>query len=194
MSGPPRVVESTLRGFVCAYQGYAEEPFALGQLVAVREGPFPLFGVTVDVASGPEDPSRPLQARGGPGETAASIMAGNPEIRMLLRTRITVVTCGYVDGEAPRPHLPPSPAPLLAAAEAASATETASLTAGGAFLAPLIASPLCDDAVIAAALRLAARSFGAGDRDFMVRAGKELARLLKAEPARLTSILRGVAQ
>jgi hypothetical protein len=30
-------------------------------------------------------------------------------------------------------------------------------------------------------------------RDFKIRAGKELARLLKAEPARLTSIIRGVA-
>lgn len=194
MSGNPRVVESTLRGFVCAYPAYAEQPFALGQLVAVREGPFALFGVTADVASGPEDPSRPLQARGDAGQSAADVMSSNPEIRMLLRTRVTVVTCGYIDGEAPRPHLPPSPAPLLALAEVASEAETAGLTSDGAFLAPLIASPLCDDAVIAATLRLAARSFGPGGRDFTVRAGKELARLLKAEPARLTSILRGVTE
>ena len=57
----------------------------------------------------------------------------------------------------------------------------------------LVASPACDDSVIAAAIRLAATAFGPGSYAFTVRAGKELARLLKAEPARLTSIIRGVA-
>ena len=194
MSETARVVESTLRGFVCAYPSYTEAPFALGQLLVVREGPVAVFGVAADVASGPEDPSRPLQARGGPGETAASVMANNPEIRMLLRTRVTVATCGYSTGGVPRPHLPPAPAPLLATADAADMIETMNLTGDGAFLAPLIASPVCDDAVIAAAIRLAARSFGTESREFTVRTGKELARLLKAEPARLTSILRGVTE
>lgn len=194
MNETARVVESTLRGFVCAYPSYTEAPFTLGQLLVVREGPVAVFGIAADVASGPEDPSRPLQAHGAPGETAASVMADNPEIRMLLRTRVTVATCGYaVDGH-PRPHLPPVPAPLLAAAESADEMETMTLVSDGTFLAPLIAAPVCDDAVIAAAIRLAARSFGTESRAFTVRAGKELARLLKAEPARLTSILRGVVE
>jgi hypothetical protein len=166
----------------------------LGQLLVVREGPVAVFGVAAEVASGPEDSSRPLQAHGAPGETAAAVMASNPEIRMLLRTRVTVATCGYSANGLPRPHLPPTPAALLAAAEAADLVETMNLAGDGTFLAPLIAAPICDDAVIAAAIRLAARSFGSESREFTVRAGKELARLLKAEPARLTSILRGVTE
>lgn len=191
----PRVVEATLRGFVCAYERYAEEPFRLGQFVIVREGPAPILGVVAETASGPEDPTRPLQATGAaPGDSAAEFMAANPHIRPLLRTRVTVVTCGYFEGEAPRPTLPPLPAPLLARVEPAADAEVVRLTGDGAFLGPLIAAPACDDAVIAAALSAAADASGPEHHEFTVRAGKELARILKAEPSRLTTILRGVAR
>jgi hypothetical protein len=188
------VVEAGLRSFQCAHRGYVEEPFGLGQLVVVREGPCIILGVVADVASGPDDPTRPLQARGGANQTAAEVMAENPEIRLLLRTRVTVVSCGYFEGEMARALLPPVPPPLLARVEAATAAETVRLTGDAAFIALLVSSPLCDDAVIAASVRSAARSFEARGREFTVRAGKELARLLKAEPSRLTSIIRGVAE
>jgi hypothetical protein len=194
MSETPRVIESTLRGFVCAYPGYDESPFRLGQFVAVREGPVHLFGVVADSASGPEDPTRPLGARGNPGQSAADVLADEPSLRLLLRTRVTVVTCGYIDGELVRTWLPPIPAPLLGRVEQASDAEVVRLTADAGFLEPLIASSLCDDAVIAATLRSAADASGPQGRAFTVSAGKELARLLKADPARLTSILRGVAR
>lgn len=193
MSRTPRVVEAALRTFQCAYEGYEEDPFALGAFVVVREGAFPALGVVVDAASGPEDPSRPLQPRGGAHQTAADVLAENQEIRLLLRTRVTVVSCGYVAGEAIRPALPPAPPPLLGLVALADRAEVRRLTEDAAFLALLVASPLCDDAVVAAAIRSGARAFAADERDFLVGAGKELARLLRAEPARLASILRGVA-
>lgn len=190
----PRVVEAALRSFVCAYPQYVEEPFRLGQLVAVREGRFPVFGVVADVASGPEDPTRPLQPPVGAGDrSAAEVFAGEPHVRLLLRTRVTVVSCAYVEGEACRAAPPPLPPPLFALVEESSAPETVAATERGAFLAALVASPLCDDAVISATLRQAALAHGPAARPFVIDAGKELARLMKAEPARLGSILRGVA-
>ncbi|MCC6382692.1 MAG: hypothetical protein IT304_09280 [Dehalococcoidia bacterium] len=193
MSSTPRVVEAGLRTFLCAYEGYEEDPFCLGEFVVVREGAFPALGVVVDAASGPEDPSRPLQAQGAAGQTAAEVLAENQVLRLLLRTRVTVVSCGYVEGEAIRPLLPPAPPPLLGRVEAADDGEVKRVTGDGAFLALLVASPLCDDAVVAAAIRSAAGAFAGEEREFLVGTGKELARLLKAEPARLASILRGVA-
>lgn len=193
MNATPRVVEAGLRDFQCAYENYVEDPFRLGQLVAVREGPAVTFGVVADIQSGAEDPSRPLQSQGEPGQTAAEVMAENPHIRPLLRTRLIVACCGHAEGETPRSALPPMPPPLLALVEPASVAETIRITSDGAFLALLVDSSVCDDAVIAAAIRNAAPAFAAGAYDFSVRAGKELARLLKAEPSRLTSILRGVA-
>jgi hypothetical protein len=189
----PRVVEAGLRGFACLYSGYVESPYALGQLVAVREGSQVVLGVVADCQSGPEDPSRPLQHRGAAGASAAQVMADNPEIRLLLRTRLTVVTCGFIDGEAARPVLPPTPPPLLAEVDTATTDETVRIAAEGAFLALLVNAPACDDEVIAAAIRSAARAFpGPEARQFTVAAGKELARLLKAEPSRLGTIIRSV--
>ncbi|MEX2080787.1 MAG: hypothetical protein WEC33_04160 [Dehalococcoidia bacterium] len=189
----PRVVEATNRGFQCAYERYAEHPYGLGQVVAVREGPHVVFGVVADAASGPEDPSRPLQSRGQPGQTAAEVMAANPEIRMLLRTRVTIVICGYAEGEVTRATLPPVPPPLLAEVERASPQEIARVAEGGAFLSLLLNAPGCDDEVIAAAVRAAGTGLSAPvRREFVISAGKELARLLKAEPARLASIIRSV--
>ncbi len=193
MTETPRVVEAGLRDFQCAYEHYVEEPFRLGELIAVREGPCIVFGVVADTQSGAEDPTRPLQSQGDPGHTAAEVMAENPHIRPLLRTRVTVVSCGHIEGETPRATLPPTPPPLLARVERATSAETLRITDHGAFLALLVASPTCDDAVIAAAIRSAAVAYAGGAFDFTVRAGKELARLLKAEPSRLASILRGVA-
>ncbi len=192
MTPTPRVIEAGLRGFACAYERYIEEPFRLGQFVAVREGPCIVLGVVTDSASGPEDPSRPLQPRGAPDQSAAEVMADNPEIRLLLRTRVSVVNCGHVEGETARPTLPPMPPPLLARVEPASESETVRLASDAAFLALLVGAPSCDDAAIAAAVRSAAEAFGAGAHEFTVRAGKELARLLRVEPARLTSIMREI--
>ena len=187
----PRVVEAGPRSFLCAHGRDAEDPLRPRQLVAVREGPWSILGCVVDTESGPEDPGRPLQAPGG-SLTAAEVFAENPHIRPLLRTRVTVVACGYIEGEGAFALLPPAPPPLLARVEGATAAETVRATGDGAFLALLVASALCDDAVLAAVLRGAATAHGAAAGEFTVRAGKELARLLKAEPARLSSILRGV--
>jgi hypothetical protein len=192
MTPYPRVVEAGLRSFTCAYDRYVESPLRLGQFVAVREGPVTVLGVVADAASGPEDPARPLQPAGGT-HSAAQVFADNPHILPLLRTRVSVVSCGHASGEAVLPLLPPSPPPLLALVQDAVREEVSPLAADGAFLSLLVASPLADDQVIAAAIRFAARAFDLAAHEFTVAAGKELARLLRAEPARLATVLRSVS-
>ena len=181
-----------MRAFDCAYARYTSEPFALGQMLVVREGRYLTFGIVTGSESGPDDPSRPLVPRGEPGQSAAAVMAGNPEIELLLRTTLTVAICGHIDREVARPILPPRPPPLLAEVHAADDEEKIRVADDGRFLVPLLANSAADDAVLAAALRDAGRAAGPGKRPFLVAAGKELARLLKAEPSRLTSILRAV--
>ncbi len=181
-----------MRTFDCAYLRYTSEPFALGQMLAVREGQYFTFGVVAESESGPEDPARPLVPRGMAGQGAASVLANNPEIALLLRTTLTVAVCGHIEREVARPVLPPQPPPLLAEVHAATDDEKMRVAADGAFLVPLLANPAADDAVIAAVIRDVARAADSEARAFTIRAGKELARLLKAEPSRLTSILRMV--
>lgn len=188
----PRVVEANLQRIVCAYDGYSENPYALGEFVMVREGQFPTFGVVVTSESGPEDPSRGLQPRGEPGQTSAEVMEANPEIRLLLRTSIGVATCGYLAEGKPRGGLPPLPVPLLSGVEAATGEDLADFVREASFLEPLVTEPSTSDAAIAAAIRNGAMALGPPGEAFKVRAGKELARLLRADPARLGTILRGV--
>lgn len=189
----PRVVDATLRAFTCAYERYVEEPFRLGQFVSVREPGRAIHGVVAGVASGPEDPTRPIYPQEAPGLDASAYLAARPELRLLLRTRLSVLACGYVEGEHVRPAPPPVPPPLLARVEPATDAEVVRLADDAAFLAVLLSAPGCDDAILAAAVRSAAAAFGPGGHAFRVRAGKELARLLKAEPARLTTIIKAVA-
>lgn len=189
-----RVVEASLRRFQCAYEGYVERPFPLGALVVVREGQGPTYGVVAEVSSGPDDPTRPLRPPAGVrGMPAERILQERPHIRPLLRTRVTVVCCGHQEGESIRAALPPAPPPLLSLVAEASAAEAVRLASDATFLAPLIVAPECDDAVIAATIRRVSTAFETDAREFTIRAGKELARLLKGEPTRLTSIIRGVA-
>lgn len=188
----PRVVDATLRSFTCAYERYVEEPYQLGQFVSVREAGLVVHGVVADIASGPEDPTRPIYPQEAAGLGAAEYLAARPELRLLLRTRLTVLACGYANGSVVRAAPPPVPPLLLAPVEPATDAEVSRLTEDGAFLAVLLAAPGCDDAILAAAIRAAAASFGGDGHAFRVRAGKELARLLKAEPARLTTIIKAV--
>lgn len=188
----PRVIEASLRGFVSAYQRYTESPFQLGEFVVVREGRYPVIGVVASVQSGPEDQTRSLQPRGAPGETAAEVLRANPEIRLLLRTQVGVVACGFIEGEVYRGGLPPLPSPLLAAVERAQDEEVSDFAAGCSFLERLVADAEANDATIASAIRRAADAMGPLGDGFRIAAGKELARLLRADPARLGTILRGV--
>ena len=194
MSETARVIRADVRSFDCAYPRYTSAPHGLGEMLAVSEGRYLTFGVVAGSESGPEDPSRPLAPRGKAGQSGGEVMAENPEIAMLLRTELTVAICGHFDREVPRAMLPPQPPPLLAEVQPATDDEMVRIGADGAFLVPLLAIRDADDAVIAAAIRNVARAFGPDAREFTVRAGKELARLLKAEPSRLTSILRAVEQ
>ncbi len=193
MNGAPRVVEAGLRSFRCAYSKYLETPYELGQMVAVREGRDTILGVVAECESGPDDPARPLEPRGEPGQAAAEVIAGEPVLRLLLRTRMLVVTCGYLSGEWARATLPPSPPPLLSEVLPASDAEVVRIAGSGAVLARLPSSPECDGEVVAAAIRRAREAFPAGQqREFTVAAGKELARLLHADLSGLTTILRSL--
>jgi len=188
----PRVIESKLRGFSCAYSDYVDDPYQLGEFVVVREGRFPVIGVVSAVESGPEDPSRPLLPRGAPGVSAAEVLTINAGMRELLRTEVGVVACGYFAGDRARPGLPPLPTPLLAEVELAASSEIGAFASDCAFLERLIFDSGSNDSTVTAALRRVALALKPGENDFLVGAGKELARLLRADPARLATILRGV--
>jgi hypothetical protein len=188
------VIEASLRCFRCAYPRYVEEPVSMGEMVAVREGRCTILGAVASIESGPEDPTRPMQPRGEAGLTAAQVMEANPEIRPLLRTRVHVVICGHAENGRFLAAPPPVPPPLLGEVHRASGEELERAAAGAVFLPLLLGAPDCDDAVAGAVIRamLGTIPDAAARHAYAVTAGKELARLLRADPSRMATIVRSM--
>jgi hypothetical protein len=182
-----QVVQADIAGFTAGWPLHQTPP--LGSLLKVAEGST-IFAVVCNARTESID-GRPPVARLSGETDLESYLEKHPHLRHLLQTTCDAVVVGHQDGAQVRHYLPSAPAPLFAPVRVCSAEETARFSQELDFLKLLLASPTHSDEMTAACLRRAAAAHTDG-RAFLVRAGKELARLLGAEPQRLTSILRRV--
>jgi hypothetical protein len=106
---------------------------------------------------------------------------------------VSILIIGFQDGQGVHQYLPPQPPPALDEIEQCSPAEIVSLTARLAYFRTVLAAgnDIPADELLAASLREASRCHGQGqpDRTFLVKAGRELARLLNDDPVRLEGIL-----
>jgi hypothetical protein len=161
----------------------------LGALVAVEDGPMPIYAAVSGAWTEGVDPGRRVASHGEPDDDLERVLADHPHVPALLQTSFEAIVVGHHADGAVRRYLPPAPAPILARVRACAASEIETLTDSFDFLKPLLAcGPLADD-VIAAALRGAAAERMDG-RAFLVRAGKALAPWLVNDPSRLQAVLR----
>jgi len=182
-----QVVQADIAGFTAGWPLLQSPP--LGGLLKVAEGGT-IFAVVRDARTESID-GRPPVARLSGETDLESYLEKHPHLRHLLQTKCEAVVVGHQDGAHVHHYLPSAPAPLFAPVRLCSAEETARFSQELDFLKLLLAAPTQADEMTAACLRRAAAAHSDG-RAFLVRAGKELARLLGAEPQRLTSILRRV--
>ena len=182
-----QVVQADIAGFTAGWPLLQTPP--LGSLLKVKDGGT-IFAVVGNTRTESID-GRPPVARLSGETDLESYLEKHPHIRHLLQTKCEAVVVGHQDGAQIHHYLPSAPAPLFAPVRLCSAEETARFSQELDFLKLLLASPTHSDEMTAACLRRAAAAHADG-RAFLVRAGKELARLLGAEPQRLTSILRRV--
>jgi len=182
-----QVVEADIAGFTAGCPLHQTPP--LGSLLKVAEGNT-IFAVVCDARTESID-GRPPVARLSGETDLESYLEKHPHLRHLLQTKCEAVVVGHQDGAQVHHYLPSAPAPLFAPVRLCPDEETARFSQELDFLKLLLASPTHSDEMTAACLRRAAAAH-ADRRAFLVRAGKELARLLGAEPQRLTSILRRV--
>jgi len=192
-----QVVKADIAGFTAACLQLHQTP-PLGSLLKVDEGA--IFAVVCNASTESVD-GRPPVARLSGESDLESYLENHPHLRHLLQTKCEAVVVGHRDGAQIRHYLPSAPAPIFAPVRLCSTEETACFSQELDFLKLLLAAPTNADEMTAACLRRAAAAhgsagggsaFGGDGRAFLVRAGKELARLLGAEPQRLTSILRRV--
>ena len=182
-----QVVQADIAKFTAGWPLHQTPP--LGSLLKVAEGNT-IYAVVSNARTESID-GRPPVARLSGETDLESYLEEHPHLRHLLQTTCDAVVVGHQDGAQIRHYLPSAPAPLFAPVRLCSAEETGRFSGELDFLTLLLASPTHADEMTAACLRRASAAH-TDSRTFLVRAGKELARLLGAEPQRLTSILRRV--
>jgi hypothetical protein len=147
-----------------------------------------LYALVCSASTGSAEPGRRPAAY---GLDEARLRAEQPQIFDLLATQFAALHIGFADGGRIRAYLPPRPPRLHAFVTECSPAEVCALTDSPDFARFLLTAPgeAGADELIAACLRSAYRCRNA-DFAFLVRAGKQLASLLREDPERLTALLR----
>lgn len=147
-----------------------------------------LYALVYDATTGSAEPGRRPAAY---GLDEASLRQEQPQIFDLLCTEFAGLHVGFAHNGRLRPYLPPRPPRLHAFVTACTPAEVCTLTESLDFLRTLLntAGEVNADELIAACLR---HAYDCRQRDFpfLVRAGKQLAALLRDDPERLAALLR----
>ncbi|MEE9284907.1 MAG: hypothetical protein V3V35_04160 [Dehalococcoidia bacterium] len=183
------VVEADTAGFLAQCDRLGQPP-DLGTLVTTADGDVQLYAVVCHAVTAGIDPSRPVTALGKDEVSDEAIYQTHPELTQLLRTDFRALVVGHRTGESVVQRLPPRPAPIHRFVYQATQQQVREFTQALDFLAYLVQGPppAGDDAT-AACLRLASQSHP-DRREFLVRAGKALARLLAQDLQRLQLLLQ----
>lgn len=188
------VIEASTTEFVAHCYDLDGAP-DFGSFVRVRDRAVDIIAVVSEVRTASIDPGRRPLARGQDADDEEQLYRDNPEIRELLRTELTATVVGFRDADEFKHWLPPRPPRIHGFVYRCTSAEVEAFTNRLDFLQTLLASPnrIALDELIAATIRNASLARG-GDRQFLVRAGKEVATLLANEVNRVNGILRRIGR
>ncbi|HMQ35194.1 MAG TPA: HAS-barrel domain-containing protein [Chloroflexaceae bacterium] len=191
------VIESSTTRFTAgAYELLAAPPFgALVRAVTRSEG-VAVYGLVYEIRTGSKEPGGRAVVRGrtysGRELYDEEIYFENPDLAEVLQTEFAALTVGFAEGGQIYQYLPPQPPPVHYSVYECDGDELARFAESCDFFrAVLFGAQVPSDELLAAALRAVARARPDG-RDYLVRAGRELAGLLKDDYDRLAAILRRI--
>jgi hypothetical protein len=171
------------------YELHQPPPF--GSLVKTREGEVEIYGVVSGAATTSIEPGRRPIARGSEEAEEEDIYRSSPQLAKLLRTDFSALVIGYIEGERLHHYLPPRPAKIHSFVYLCDPEEVEKFSHSFDFLSILVNAQGPADELIAASLRHVAAAHQ-DPRQFLIKAGKELAVLLGGETNRLNTILRRI--
>jgi hypothetical protein len=186
------IVESSTTELLAQACQLGQAP-AFGSLVKVEWEPGLLYGLVHEVRTGALEPGAQAVMRGRAEVRDEAIYRENPDLRAVLRTEFAALIVGFSEQGDPRHFLPPHPPALHWSVYECRDDESVAFTNRLDYFRTVLALPAGrSDELLAANIRLVARArvFEPG---FTLRAGRELARLLKSDYDRLTAILRRLA-
>jgi hypothetical protein len=186
-----RIIRSSTTRFAVGCQVLRPQVPVFGALVKVSAlGDGEVYGLIHDVRM--EDDPFVRQMAAAHGDLRPEYVEDMRRNRQV-PIEVSVLVVGYSDGGAFRHRLPPQPPLSLDVLHTCVADELLAFTAQfDYFRLVLETQDLPSDELLAANLRYAAEARGPGGRDFLVDAGRELARLLAYDLQRLDSLLRRI--
>ncbi len=189
------IIETGTTGFVAeSLDRKLNRPPALGSLVKVEVGEGGcVYGVVSHGTTAGLDPGRRAVRRSTERVYDEAIYDEHPELRHTLRTEFGVLLVGCVEGGAIRQHLPAQPPPLHYSVHKCTEDEVRAFSEGLYYLRLLLAAPgeVPSEQLLAAHVRQAYRQRGQ-DREWLERAAREIAALLKHDYERLMTVLYGI--
>jgi hypothetical protein len=191
------VIESSTTRFTAgAYELLEAPPF--GSLVRAqsRSESMAVYGLVYEIRTGSREPGGRAVMRGrtysGRELYDDEIYHEHPDLAEVLQTEFSAITVGFVDEGRCYQYLPPHPPPVHYSVYPCDDGELAEFCESSDFFRGILfAAQISNDELLAAAIRAAARA-RPDSRDYLVRAGRELASLLKDDYDRLTAILRRI--
>lgn len=191
------IVETMSTGLV-AESFQLNRPPALGSLVVIESEDARLYAVVTYGRTAGLDPSRHAVRQGSAAVSDAAIYREHPELEHTLRTEFGAALVGLAADGAIKQHLPAQPPPLHYSVQTVPADEVRRFTDQLQYLRLLLqttgAAPSGEVPalqVLAANLREVFHQRGE-DRDWLERAAKEIATLLKDDHQALLTVLYAI--
>jgi hypothetical protein len=187
------IIETGTTSFV-AESFELHQPPALGSLVKVEVGEGGcVYGVVSHGTTAGLDPGRRAVRRSTAQIYDQAIYDEHPELERILRTEFSVLLVGCVEDGAIRQHLPAQPPPLHYSVHQCTEEEVRAFSEGLYYLRLLLSAPgeVPSEQFLAAHIRQAYRQRGE-DREWLERAAREIAALLKHDYERLMTVLYGI--
>ncbi|MDO8531331.1 MAG: hypothetical protein Q7T26_04050 [Dehalococcoidia bacterium] len=186
------VLAESARFTVHCYDLHGAPP--LGAFLRASNGHTPVYAVVAGASTVSIDAGRRPVALGAEMESEEEVYRSQPQLAQLFRTEAQALAVGFHDPstEGPRHYLPPRPPRIHAFVYLCPPEEVRAFTQSLDFLALLANAPIPSaDDVLAACVREAAAAHD--DRQaFLLRAGRETARLLGADAQRLMAVLKRI--
>ncbi|HEU5014763.1 MAG TPA: HAS-barrel domain-containing protein [Roseiflexaceae bacterium] len=192
------VIESTTTHFTAgAYELLEAPPFGALVRAQTRTDGMSVYGLVYEIRTGSKEPGGRAMVRGrtytGRELYDEEIYHEHPDLAEVLQTEFSAITVGYVEAQRIYHYLPPQPPPVHYSVYECAEEELCGFTeATDYFRTVLFAYQIPSDELLSAAVRAAARARGSGGREYLVRAGREIASLLKDDYDRLTAMLRRI--
>jgi hypothetical protein len=193
------VIESTTTQFTAgAYQLLATPPFGALVRAQARARQIAIYGLVYDIRTGSKEPGGRAMVRGrtytGVELYDDEIYQEHPDLAEVLQTEFSAIIVGFSEDGQIYQYLPTHPPPVHYSVYECDTAELVRFSAATDFFRTVLFTPhIPSDELLAAALRAAARARPTDEgREYLLRAGRETASLLKDDYDRLTAILRRI--